>query len=333
MYAKLKAYLAFHKEGFEGLKLIHRVDHSAIPVSLLYALVKAIYPYIQFFFGAAIIDALIGKAFEQAVLLVGGLIGGQLILGLIQDVLQRVDDYKATKVARLTNVEVRKKALEVDYETLEDAKTLEKLNSAVYSLQYQGGFGQLLIHYSYIFEALFSVVTALGLVGYLCMQTARSTEGLIGILTSTPVSMLGILGFVAIAIVGNFFVAKYVNDENIAFFKRKLKAERTVGYFMHQVMADYEKGKVIRLYKMNDMINERFTTANEFIKNTYLGYFPINHKEITAQCLLGGMTLVFAYMFAVLKVVVGAISIGDLTKYVGAITQLNNGMMQLVKYN
>lgn len=41
----------------------------------------------------------------------------------------------------------------------------------------------------------------------------------------------------------------------------------------------------------------------------------------------------FSYMFVMLKVLSGAITIGGLTKYVGAITQLNNGMIQIVKVN
>ncbi len=333
MCAKSKNYLSFHKDGLEGLKMVHKVDSSAIPVTLLHALVKALYPYINLFLGAFIIDYLIEKEFKDAIIFTLALIVGNFVFGSIQDLLERVDDYKSHKVGHLTVLEIRKKALEIDYETLEDAKILEKVNSAVYSMQFRGGFAVLLKNYCSIFLGVFSIVASVSLVIYLCFQTGTEDAGVISALTSNTASVIFVAMLFGMTIISNFIVTKYNNNKSLELFNKHLKAERTLSYYMDQVYRDYEKGKVIRLYDMKEIIGERFRKSNDFVKDVFEDFFPVEYFVEGAGTLISGVSLMLSYIFVMLKVLVGAITIGGLTKYVGAITQLNNGMIQIVKVN
>ena len=333
MCAKSKNYLSFHKDGLEGLKMIHKVDSSAIPITLLHALVKALYPYITLFLGAFIIDSLIERNFKYSIIFALALIGGNFVFGIIQDILERVDDYKGCKIGHLTTLEIRKKALEIDYETLEDAKTLEKLNSAVYSMQFQGGFAVLLKNYCSIFQGIFSIIASASLVVYLCFQIGVQDEGVLSILTSITASIIFIVILFGVTIISNFIVTKYNNNKSLELFNKHIKAERTLNYYIEQVYNDYEKGKVIRLYDMKEIIEKRFRESNDFVAGVFEEFFPVKYFVEGAGTLISGVSLMFSYMFVMLKVLSGAITIGGLTKYVGAITQLNNGMIQIVKVN
>lgn len=333
MCAKSKNYLSFHKDGLEGLKMIHKVDSSAIPITLLHALVKALYPYITLFLGAFIIDSLIERNFKYSIIFALALIGGNFVFGIIQDILERVDDYKGCKIGHLTTLEIRKKALEIDYETLEDAKTLEKLNSAVYSMQFQGGFAVLLKNYCSIFQGIFSIIASASLVVYLCFQIGVQDEGVLSILTSITASIIFIVILFGVTIISNFIVTKYNNNKSLELFNKHIKAERTLNYYIEQVYNDYEKGKVIRLYDMKEIIGKRFRESNDFVAGVFEEFFPVKYFVEGAGTLISGVSLMFSYMFVMLKVLSGAITIGGLTKYVGAITQLNNGMIQIVKVN
>ncbi|MBC5629728.1 ABC transporter ATP-binding protein [Clostridium sp. NSJ-6] len=333
MCAKSKNYLSFHKDGLEGLKMIHKVDSSAIPITLLHALVKALYPYITLFLGAFIIDSLIERNFKYSIIFALALIGGNFVFGIIQDILERVDDYKGCKIGHLTTLEIRKKALEIDYETLEDAKTLEKLNSAVYSMQFQGGFAVLLKNYCSIFQGIFSIIASVSLVVYLCFQIGVQDEGVLSILTSITASIIFIVILFGVTIISNFIVTKYNNNKSLELFNKHIKAERTLNYYIEQVYNDYEKGKVIRLYDMKEIIGKRFRESNDFVAGVFEEFFPVKYFVEGAGTLISGVSLMFSYMFVMLKVLSGAITIGGLTKYVGAITQLNNGMIQIVKVN
>lgn len=333
MCAKSKNYLSFHKDGLEGLKMIHKVDSSAIPITLLHALVKALYPYITLFLGAFIIDSLIERNFKYSIIFALALIGGNFVFGIIQDILERVDDYKGCKIGHLTTLEIRKKALEIDYETLEDAKTLEKLNSAVYSMQFQGGFAVLLKNYCSIFQWIFSIIASTSLVVYLCFQIGVQDEGVLSILTSITASIIFIVILFGVTIISNFIVTKYNNNKSLELFNKHIKAERTLNYYIEQVYNDYEKGKVIRLYDMKEIIGKRFRESNDFVAGVFEEFFPVKYFVEGAGTLISGVSLMFSYMFVMLKVLSGAITIGGLTKYVGAITQLNNGMIQIVKVN
>ena len=333
MFAKFKDYLSFHKEGFEGLKFIYKVDSSAIPVTLLYALVNALYPYISLFLGAFIIDSLISKDYKNAVYFSIALVLGNFIVGIIQDVLERLREYKGERVSHLTKLEIRKKALEIDYETLEDAKTLEKINSAVYTMQFKGGFASLLDHYCSIFQGVFSIVTSVALVMYLCFQVGNYGNNLLAFITSTPASLIIMCIFFGITIISHFFLTKYNNNKSLEMFNRHIKAERTLTYYAEHVYSDYEKGKVIRLYNMKDMLMERYGESNNFIMSVFKDFFPVSYFVEGTGTLISGASLMIAYVFVMLKVLVGAITIGALTQYIGAITQLNSGMLAVIKAN
>lgn len=333
MSANKKDYLSFHRKGIEGLKMVHRVDSSAIPAALLYALVKSVYPYINIFLGAYIIDALIAQEFRNAVLLAVSLIAGDFLLGIIQDVLETINKYKVIKVGTLTKLEVWKKALDIDFETLEDAKTLEKVNSAVFALMYNGGFGALLQNYCSIFQGIFSVVASIGIVIYLCIQKGTVVTGAIGVITSIPVSIILVLTVLTIILVGNMKLIKYNNKKSLDLYKDHIKVERILQYYLFQVYGDYEKGKAIRLYDMKKIIGERFNKSNNFTIEVFNRFFPVRYFVEGGSSLISGLGLMLAYVFVMVKVVAGAVSIGGLTKYVGAISQLNSAMLQIINGN
>lgn len=130
-----------------------------------------------------------------------------------------------------------------------------------------------------------------------------------------------------------FVGAKYNNNKSLELFNKHIKAERTLNYYIEQVYNDYEKGKVVRLYDMKEIIGKRFRESNNFVAGVFEEFFPVKYFVEGAGTLISGVSLMFSYMFVMLKVLSGAITIGVLTKYVGAITQLNNGMIQIVKVN
>lgn len=333
MSANKKDYLEYHRKGLEGLKMVHRVDSSAIPSALLYALVKSIYPYINIFLAAYIIDALIAQEFRSAALFAVSLIAGDFILGVIQDVLEGINEYKAIKVSRLTTLEVRKKALEIDYETLEDAKTLEKINSAVFALMYNGGFGALLQNYCSMLQGIFSITASIGIVIYLCIQKGTGVTGIIGWVTSIPISIILVLIVLAIILFSNMKLLKYNNKKSLDLYNDHIKVERILKYYLSQVYGDYEKGKAIRLYDMKKIIGERFNKSNSFTIDVFSRFFQVKYFVEGTSSLISGFGLMVAYVFVIVKVVAGAVSIGGLTKYVGAIFQLNSATTQVINGN
>lgn len=322
----------FHKDGLNALKLIHKVDRSAIPISMLKSTLKSLYPYINLFLSSYIIDSLLSKNYKGSIFYVIALIIGNFIFGIILDMLDQSTKFKSNEIEMTVQVNIRQKALSLDYESLENPTTLELINTADYSSQHRGGFGYLLSNYSLILESIISIVIAVFLVIYMCFQHSKSS-GLLGIITSVPASCLILSTLFIITVIVNSKLAKYFNNKNLEMFDTQMIIERQWGYIMDKVITTYSTGKVIRIFGMRDMIMDearKFKVgANKISKN----FRKIREDNTISSTALSGFINGFSYIFVLLKIVSGAISIGSFTKYVGAISQLNNASIQLTKYN
>lgn len=327
-----KNNLGFHKQGFDALKFVHKQDHTVLPTALLSALIKCLYPYIGLVLSAHIIDALLTKQWNRVGILVVILLVGNFLGGTLLDILNQVSEVKYFKIAKLADKAIRMKALDLDYETLENASTLERINSAIYSMQYRGGYGSLVENYCKIFEGVFSIITSVSFVSYLCFQMPVNTKGVLGFFASPIFSLLFLIVILLGTLLFNLKILKYYNDKSIAQFNKKLKAERTLQYYMEQIMFDFSKGKVIRLYDMYDMILNEYKKANDFIRSVYHNMQSLFIVPGVANSSCSGIISLISYLFVGIKVTTGAITIGGFTQYVGSISKLN-GAMSLIATN
>lgn len=333
MVNRFKDEFSYHRDGFKILKLIHSIDSSAIPVSMLYALFNAIYPYINLFFSAYIIDSLIMKDWNVAAGYVTALVVIDILAGLAKDALQQAEKVKANRVGNYAYVKIREKALSLDYETLEKSKTLEMVNSAEKSMNYRGGIGFLLQYYRAMLEAIFSIVASISLVFYLCFQVGDITNGILGVITSKYVSLIIIVVLLSLVVYINYICEKRFNNKSIALFDEQIKCERLLQYNCFQVIQDYTKAKDIRVYNMQDMLLEENKKARIMINNGYWKIIKSGIKQTATISFVSGFINVAAYLFVVFKVLAKAVTIGSITKYVGALAQLTSGLTNLVKYN
>lgn len=333
MLSKIRASFSFHKKGYEALKLIHGSNSSVIPLYLLFSLVEALYPYLNIFIFAYLIDALLLKNFTQCSFYAIILIFSNFIFGIILDALKESTEVKGIKVTQLVSIEIRKKALELDYETLENPKVLEMINTAEYSMSHSGGFKHLLTNYGKVVQSILSIIISSILVVQLCFKVSLGDNVLINIITSAPISLLILLSFFLLVILINTKMAKYINDKSIELFDKSIQAERIAGYFFNEIILDYSKGKDIRLYNMKSLILCEIKKARTFVLNIFTSFMPFYEKQASGNALVTGIITTFSYLFVVLKVLSRAISIGGLTKYVGAISQLNGALIQLVIFN
>lgn len=333
MLSKIRASFSFHKKGYEALKLIHASNSSVIPLYLLFSLVEALYPYLNIFIFAYLIDALLLKNFTQCSFYAIVLIFSNFIFGIILDALKESTEVKGIKVTQLVSIEIRKKALELDYETLENPKVLEMINTAEYSMSHSGGFKHLLTNYGKVVQSILSIIISSILVVQLCFKVSLGDNVLLNIITSAPISLLILLSFFLLVILINTKMAKYINDKSIELFDKSIQAERIAGYFFNEIILDYSKGKDIRLYNMKSLILCEIKKARTFVLNIFTSFMPFYEKQASGNALVTGIVTTFSYLFVVLKVLSRAISIGGLTKYVGAISQLNGALIQLVIFN
>lgn len=330
---KFFSYFLFHAEGIKMLKFIHKLDSSVIPVSLLSALIDAITPFVTFIISSYIIDNIYVSEFDKALYHIVILIAFIFTLGTISDILTNVFSSKIERMHKLIQVMIRKHALELDYEIIENPKILEMVTGAEFSMQHSGGFDKLLMYYREIFVGIIKIIFSITIVMKLCTSIGN-LKGILGVITSIPVSVICMLVFVAINVIININLVKYVDNKNFELFSRHMKLERQFSYNLMNIIQNIPAGKTIRLYNMYDIVMYNCKKrVDGFVKGFAQELISIMKKQSVVKSFLSGSTVLFAYVFAVLKVIVGAISIGSLTMYIGAISELTSSSVSIFTNN
>ncbi len=322
----------YHKTGYRLMKLLHKTDRDIIPLAMLLSLLQTAIPYSGFFLSALIIDSLTAGAYETALRTSIILIAINLILGLLMDLLDQVVKYKGQASAINLKFMLREKALALDLETMENAGVQEKINTTEFTMKLYGGISYILTCYQSIFTALLSVILSVGMIINLCFhKPVRS--GNLSILASPAVSLPAFI-LILLAVI---LWQKRINQSAIKQQERNkadhVVAEHQLGYMINQVFLDYSKGKVIRIFDMKSMIMERFSVWRKVTRNVYEEMIDIYKRSFTLNSCSNSLFIAFSYLLVFIKILAQAVSIGSFTKYVGAMTQFNTAMSNIIENN
>lgn len=334
---KLKNNLAFHKTGVKILKLIHSIDSSAIPLTMINSLFLAATPYISMIFLAFIIDELMIGSYKKAMYYVACLVIANLFVGILSVYLKYLFGIKRFNINLKHSILLRKKAFELDYAVMEDKDALEKINFSERTAAMFGGFGQVLDYYGKLFSALLSILTSTVLVLQMCFSSnthGNGTEyGVLSFISFWPVTFLLLVIVQVISLkISAHFMNKY-SKEKKSIFQDHTGIENTLGYFMNSVLFSSNAGKVSRLYHMKDMILENYLGFRKISNSHYKKGGDIGRKIDFVESCLNIVTYLFSYFVVAAKVLTHAITVGAFTKYVGALTQFGISLGEFININ
>ncbi|SHO44870.1 ABC transporter ATP-binding protein [Anaerocolumna xylanovorans] len=321
-----------HKTGFRLMKLLHQTDPDIIPLSMLLSLLQTAIPYSGFFLFAWIIDCLTQSKYKEALHTAILLIGINLLLGLLADLLSQTLDYKGKASAVSIRYLIREKALALDLETMENAGVQEKINTTEFAMKLYGGIEQVMKCYQNIFTALLSVILSIAMIFILCFRKPES-RGLLGAAVSPGMSVLFFAGALGVVILWQRGISKGLAKKQEANRNSHVKAEHQLGYMLSQVFMDYTKGKVIRISDMKGMIMKRYGVWRKITRKVYEEMVTMYKKSDTLSNCASGIFTAFSYLLVFLKVLTGAVSIGSFAKYVGAMTQFNTALSDIAGNN
>jgi len=333
MKNKLKEGFGFHKTGIKLLTILHQTDSSTIPLTMIYGVLQAAYPYLGLFLSAILIDFLIGNQFRNALIIAFILVSCNFVFGLLLDLLEQTCKYKSIKAENKLRILIREKALNLDYESMENTGVLEKINTSEYTMRMYGGIGTLLLYYQSLLSGFLSAIAAVAMVGILCLAKPIEVSDILSIIASTPISLALFIIILGVILTTEGKANKEYNKKHKKNLEEHLTAERQIDYMYFQVFFDYTKGKVIRLFSMKDMLLERHDKWKNPIRKVYVDMCKMTENISTIETILNAIFTTFAYMLVLIKILVGAITIGSFTKYAGAMSQFNQALMSLVKEN
>ena len=332
MDGRLMNKYGYHKTGFRLMKLLHKTDRDLIPLAMLLSLLQTAIPYSGFFLSASIIDSLTAGVYETALRTAIILIAINLILGLLVDLLDQVVKYKGQASSINLKFMLRDKALALDLETMENSGVQEKINTTEFTMKLYGGINYILNCYQRILTAVLSVIISVTMIITLCfLKPVRS--GSLTILASPAVSLSAFILVLTAVILWQ----RWINQRALKQQERNkadhVVAEHQLGYMLNQVFLDYNKGKVIRIFDMKNMIMKRFGVWRKITRNVYEDMINIYKRSFTLNSCANSMFIAFSYLLVFIKILTQAVSIGSFTKYVGAMTQFNTAIANIIENN
>lgn len=310
------------------IKRFYPLDHSLIPLLLLNSLLGALVPYIPIVLSAPILNDLIDKRYDEGLKWIIIMVVAVAISNIALELVKNVYLKHARNVQIKVDSLIYLKPLEVDYETLEDGKTMTDFVNAITSLRYQGNYFNVLQYLNQSIQDFISFIFSSVLVIGLCLA-AGSTDNWLTIITNPILSIAIIVVFIAFVSGILAKLIKYCNEQIFKLFKDKLQSEKMAGYAWTLLGAE-EKSKVIHSYQMQESINNLVKTASDKVAANYKRECKYWNFQSVANSGASGVITAFAYVLCSFKVLAHAISLGSLVQYSQAIVQMNSSIIDIV---
>lgn len=325
--------LAFHKTGWRVLKIAHQVDSTMIPAAILDVVLKLICTYTELFLAASLTDALLEGAFARAGGLALVLVSIHFGIGCVDHFLARMLAGQKTGCNYAFYVMLRKKALSLDYETMENPEAADKILLSEKSAMMYGGMGNMVGYYLEILQSLLTMAASFAMIAVLCMQRPSGAAGIWRIAAS-PVCTA--LLFTALFGANSIFAGKIsacfseIQKQN---FENHAGVENRLGYLMKHIFMNYQAGKMIRIFGMKEMLLKNAWEEEKKVRNYYEKVCRAELQEDMSYLAANSIFNVISYFLVALKVVAGAVSVGSFMKYTGALNQFGSAYTTLVTRN
>lgn len=311
---------------FKALKkntvTIHRLCPSYIPISILFMILQRSLPFISMILGARIVDMLAVKADKKEILTVAAImVGSTMLIELMRSALMHFIAVREMLVSDRRKREIGYKAMRLDYDILERNSTLELIAQADGNRGKMGGLGGYLDKSLNLCGAVFSCIAAVITMAGLLMVTPYQGEGAVFRFFASPISYCVLLGLLVISIYVNSKCEAKQGRIRYDYDQIEIKSGR-IYWFFFNLINNYPMGKDIRIFKMFDMIEKKGMEARDDIEDAQKQAIRSRMKVRVWSLLSQNIFIVVVYLFVGIKAIYGMITIGEVTKYISAITLL-----------
>lgn len=324
-----------HKYAMLGLKKMGTIDRYIIPLSILQSVLNAFFPYVELYFSTYIINSLLESDYRQGILFVLYLIIINLLLGSMIDILDKSTSYRAKKIHQFMLKQIDQKVMELDFEELENTNLLQQITDAIYVTEHIGGYDVFILYYRQFVESIIQTIASFVIICSLCLKLPQSFQGdFLSIVLECILPFLVIVGTAVMNIITSKKASNLFRMRSLEGYKKKMNVERILNYYASDVYMNYSMGKDIRLFGMKDLILDYHENALEESVAFYQKYYADAGKnKETIMDISHALCTFTAYLIVIKKVVEKTVTIGEFSKYVGAVTLLNKSMSKIIDVN
>lgn len=300
---------------------------------LLSSVVKAVTPYVTIFLSARIIDELSGaRRPDQLLRWVVLTLACTAACALLQGVLTRWSNYAKGCAGQLDDQLYMDKMVALDYADV-DRQAVFDLYAQIRQNENWAGWG-IPKTISYFESFVTAVVQALGGVGLsvsLFLSPVPAGSGLAFL--NHPLCIAAMVCLLLLAAVASPMCANRANRYWTDYAATVRLTNRILSFYP-LVSMDRARAADVRIYQQQENVCEPYLDRNDdFVPGSYITRIargPMGVLNALSQCVAVVLTGL-VYVFVCLKAWAGAFSVGYITQYVGAITQLFRGLSALLE--
>ncbi len=306
------------------LKLILEISPGFLLFTIVEALLSTAVVYVNIILSARILDGIASREKQELIRTALFMVGLNLVLALLRWAINKWLIVTRRLIEDAVSKRIMEKCLDLDYQILEKTSTLDYIQKVESASRANGGITSYCVLVSEGITKIISVIYAVILLTGFFQGSAESEDVLLRQLT-TP--QAGILLFVLMGVVIFFayIVAKKHRKLNYEFLEYCVRGNREFGSYF-QFLYDYNIGKQVRIYQMFPLISEKR-------KKRISEYMGSSQKmtNVEVRLMIGAdaastLLLFVYYCFVGLKAAAGAISLGEMTLYIGALTSLSDNL-------
>lgn len=305
----------------QGKVLIYRAGSAAL---------GAIAPLVTLYFSGQIIDELAGaRGGDRLFFLACLTVSVNLILLLLKKLLSRREEALDSMFWDSVYMVYSQKMLEMDYEDVEDSRTHEQLGK-IKDLHNWGGKGiwTLANVLGRLTEGFVGVVVSLSMTMGLFFAPAKKAEGWAAVFAS-PVGTALIIAVLAGSMLVFKICATKQNEATMDLADNMTLGNRIFSYYGGALLNDHKAGKDVRLYSEAAMVKEECENSHEILFSALRRVVKTFDTAVAAESACPYLLGSFVYLYVAAKAWCGAISLGGVVQYAGAISRFSSNLQKL----
>ena len=318
---------------WKSLKMTHSLNKKYIPLVVLGKILAVSQLYVSIIMGSMILEMVIGRqAVSEIMRLVFIMVisTALLIVGWwgVENVLRVMERELISKMRQA----IVEHCMTLDYEVLEKKETLEMIQKAGDSINSGGGIGNFYYNLTAFIEYFISIITSIVVLIPLFVPTSEKVSGLTGFLNGWYSGLI-LMCILIVSVVYRYLLARRMSRIGQMQFEKNIDLNRKFAYFFNLIFR-YQKGKDIRLYHMQDKVLNGVVENAKEIENNGQWMAKEERPYIIWKSVINYILLLSTYVYVGLKVICRLISLGNVMKYVAAITRMSDSLGSMMEsYN
>lgn len=308
----------------KAIKTVYYLDKRYVLENIILGIFSAGLPFVNIYMGKLIIDAIIARVDGSNLLrLVLITIIANGVLSMINKFLEADSELRARIVVRNRDMFINEKIIKLDYELIEKEETHAKLTE-LKELNKYGMFGIYAegIYLKNVFKGAFTLLIAI------FMSFGLFQARIPGSIANGVLQNIIFISLILLTTLVSILSAQSINNKMANMTSDEIMEANVIGECYCRNIFDYKFGKDVRLYsrKLYIRAGEGLMAAvNKLYK--MISKIMVGPKVLAAVCSVISIGAIYCYIGY--KAYYGAIGIGELMQYTGAVTQMLEGIILL----